>query len=108
MKEQLKPIGELKLAGAKKIEDCEWCFQFDEDDAQVFAWTDEVKDEEQDPKVIFTITNNENSYISFTHKNGKSFRIFARELSDEGKRLRGEQSLNKIKTTEDESTNKEA
>ena len=45
----------------------------------------------EEPKVIFTITNTENSYITFTHKNGKNFKLFARELSDMGRELRAKQ-----------------
>jgi FPC/CPF motif-containing protein YcgG len=56
----------------KKYEECEWCFQFDEDEPQVFAWTDDESDNNEDPKVIFTITNVENSYITF--QEGKSLR----------------------------------
>jgi|688.fasta_scaffold842392_2 hypothetical protein len=76
----------------KKYEDCEWCFQFDEDKPQVFAWTDDQLNKQEDPKVIFTITNVENSYITFTNgESGKCFKIFARELSDEGRVMREKQ-----------------
>ena len=37
--EQLQQLGDVTIA-QKRIEDCEWCFQFDEDEPQVFAWTD--------------------------------------------------------------------
>ena len=97
----------------KKYEECEWCFQFDEDEPQVFAWTDDsVMNKNEDPKVIFTITNMEDSYISFTHgQTGKSFKIFVRELTDEGKKLRDNQRLQLIaqkNLEENGSENKEA
>lgn len=107
---QLEPIGEIRLE-QKKLENCEWCFQFDDDEPQVFAWTGDDENNDEDPKVIFTITNMENSYITFTHKNGKNFKLFARELSDEGRRMREYQNkLNEElkKDLENESTNKEA
>ncbi len=105
--ENLEPIGNITLS-QKKYEDCEWCFQFDEDEPQIFAWTGENESKDEDPKVIFTITNTKDSYITFTHKNGKTFKLFARELSEEGKQLRNKQiELTKI-NLENASENKEA
>ena len=89
--EQLQSIGDITLS-QKKYEECEWCFQFDEDEPQVFAWTDDDLNKSEDPKVIFTITNVENSYITFQNsKTGKLFKLFARELSEAGKELRKKQ-----------------
>ena len=105
--EQLEPIGSIALS-QKKYEDCEWCFQFDEDEPQVFAWTDDELNKSEDPKVIFTITNVENSYITFQNgKTGKLFRLFARELSEEGKELRQKQK-DAFKNINNDSENKEA
>lgn len=86
--EKLEQLGEVKMASPKKLEQCEWVFQFDNDEPQVFAWTSEEMTEE-DPTVTFTIDNTEGAYISFTHKqSGKVFKLFARELSEEGLKLR--------------------
>ena len=105
--EQLQPIGDITLS-QKKYEECEWCFQFDEDEPQVFAWTDDELNKSEDPKVIFTITNVENSYITFQNgKTGKLFRLFARELSEEGKELRQKQK-DAFKNINNDSENKEA
>jgi len=101
---QLEPIGEITLT-QEKLQHCEWCFQFDEDEPQIFAWTGEDMNTDEEPKVIFTVSNTKNSYITFTHKNGKSFKLFARELTDEGKQLRQQQLKVNL---ENESTNKEA
>jgi hypothetical protein len=109
--ENLEPIGELKLSEPKKYEDCEWCFQFDEDEPQIFAWTGEDVKYDKDPTVNLTISNTENSNIQFKHKNGKTFKLFARELSKEGKVLRDSQNkeLELLKQRlENESENKEA
>ena len=39
-KEQVvKPIAELQLRQSEKLEQCEWVFQFDNDEPQIFAWT---------------------------------------------------------------------
>ena len=105
--EQLQPTGNITLS-QKKYEECEWCFQFDEDEPQIFAWTDNESDKNEDPKVIFTITNVENSYITFQNgKTGKVFKLFARELTNEGIELRNKQKES-FKTIENASENKEA
>lgn len=102
--EKLEPIGEIKLVKTEKLEQCEWVFQFDGDEPQIFAWTSEDMTDE-DPTVTFTISNNKDAYISFTSKqNGKRFKLFARELSDEGKKLRE----HNLKSAQNESQNKEA
>jgi hypothetical protein len=91
----------------KKYEECEWCFQFDEDEPQIFAWTDDEMNKNEDPKVIFTITNVENSYITFQNgKTGKLFKIFARELTNEGREMR-EKQREAIKNLQNGSENKE-
>ena len=99
--EVLEPIGEIKLAEPKKYEQCEWCFQFDDDEPKVFAWTSEDMTDEE-PTVTFTIGNTEGAYVSFS-KDGKTFKLFAREITDTGKELREFQ--NKLAN---ESTGKEA
>ena len=105
--EQLQQLGEVQIS-QKKFEECEWCFQFDEDEPQIFAWTDPELNKDEDPKVIFTISNIENSYISFTHsKSGKKFKLFAREISDDGKSMR-EKQRESFKQFQNASENKEA
>lgn len=99
----LEPIGEIKMAEPKKINDCEWCFQFDNDEPQIFAWTDDGINSEDEPTVTFTIKNTENAYISFSNDDGsKVFRIFAREITELGKKQRENQ-----KEVENASKNKE-
>jgi hypothetical protein len=108
MEENLEPIGTIGI-NQKRLEQCEWCFQFDEDKPKVFAWTSEdMKDEE--PTVTFTIGNTEGAYVSFT-KDGKTFKLFARPLTEEGLKLREFQSnemLGLKKDIENASKNKEA
>jgi hypothetical protein len=87
--ENLQPIDELKLTQYEKIQNCEWVFQFDDDEPQIFAWTGEDTSENEDPTVTLSIRNTKNSYISFKNKiSGKRFKLFARELTEEGKILR--------------------
>ena len=101
--ENLEPIGEVKMTPVEKLEQCEWVFQFDGDEPEIFAWTGEDMTDEE-PTVTFTISNTKDAYISFTSKqNGKRFKLFARELSDEGKKLRE----HNLKSVIDASQNKE-
>jgi hypothetical protein len=84
----LNPIGEITIR-QERYEHCEWCFQFDEDEPQVFAWTDDEISSDEEPKVTFTISNTKDAYISFTHaQTGKIFKLFSRELTERGKELR--------------------
>jgi hypothetical protein len=109
--EKLEPIGELKMAPPEKLEQCEWVFQFDDDEPQVFAWTSEDMTNEE-PTVTFTISNNKDAYISFTNKDTlKKFKLYARELTEAGITLRDFQTQQSelVKTNiENESKNKEA
>jgi hypothetical protein len=109
--EKLEPIGELKMTPPEKLEQCEWVFQFDGDAPQIFAWTGEDSKDE-DPTVTFTISNTKDAYISFTSKeNGKKFKLFARELSQQGKEMRDfqtKQSESLKSNLQNESENKEA
>ena len=77
----------------ERYENCEWCFQFDEDEPQVFAWTDETINSEEEPKINFTISNVKDAYISFSSKSGKTFKLFPRELTEAGKQLRENSNL---------------
>ena len=105
------PNNTLQLAQPEKLEQCEWVFQFDEDEPQIFAWTSEDMTDE-DPTVTFTVSNTKDAYISFTNKEtGKKFKLFARELSKEGKEMREFQTKQAEllkKDLENASTNKEA
>jgi hypothetical protein len=109
--ENLEPIGELKMTPPEKLEQCEWVFQFDEDVPQIFAWTSEDMTDEE-PTVTFTVSNTKDAYISFTNKEtGKKFKLFARELSDDGKAMREfqtKQAESLKKDIENASKNKEA
>jgi hypothetical protein len=88
---KIEQIGQITLE-QEKYEDCEWCFQFDNDEPQIFAWTDGNLNPSEDPTVTFTITNKKDSFINFTNsKTGKVFTLFAREISEDGKKMREEQ-----------------
>ena len=71
----LEPIGEVKMAPPEKLEQCEWVFQFDEDEPHVFAWTNE-NDTNENPEITFTLSNVKGSNIHFKHSDGKVFKLF--------------------------------
>jgi hypothetical protein len=77
----------------EKYEQCEWCFQFDNDEPQVFAWTDETINSDEEPKINFTISNVKDAYISFSSADGKSFKLFPRELTEAGRQMRENSKL---------------
>jgi hypothetical protein len=82
----------ISIKHPNKYEECEWCFQFDNNEPQVFAWTDEDMGDDE-PQVQFTISNNEHSNITFTHNDGKVFKIFAREMTEKGREMQQKQKL---------------
>jgi hypothetical protein len=96
------PKETINIKQPDKYEECEWCFQFDDNEPQVFAWTDEDMGNDE-PQVQFTISNNANSNITFTHTDGKVFKIFAREMTEKGREMQQKQKLftneSKIKET---------
>jgi len=71
----------LNIIEPTVYENCEWCFQFDNDEPYVFASTNSIRDLTQEPKITFTLNNNSESNFIFSY-NGKTFKLFARELSD--------------------------
>jgi len=90
---------EQTLPTHAKLKECEWCFQFGEDEPQIFAWTND-EDLDESPTVTFTITNSEDSYITFS-KNGNIFKLFARPLSDTGKAMREKANEDEKKANSD-------
>ena len=82
----------ISIRHPKKYEECEWVFQFDNGEPHVFAWTNEDMQNEE-PQVQFTISNNADSNITFTHPNGNVFKIFAREMTDKGREMQKQQKL---------------
>lgn len=79
-------LGSVMLPEPVVYEKCEWCFQFDDDEPYVFAAVGNPKEPSETPKVTFTINNTSDSNIIFTY-NGKTFKLFARELTESGQKL---------------------
>ena len=76
----------LSLPEPIVYDNCEWCFQFDDDEPYVFAAVEKPEEPSEPPKVTFTINNNSDSNITFTY-NGRTFKLFARELTEAGKKI---------------------
>lgn len=77
----------LNLIEPTVYENCEWCFQFDNDEPYVFAsTTGNVFASADEPKITLTLNNNSESNFIFTY-NEKTFKLFARELSDADSKL---------------------
>lgn len=69
----------LSIVNNGTYKDCEWCFQFDDNEPFVFASTKPFY-EGKDAKISFTLTNQTNTNLVFKDSNtGKEFKIFARE-----------------------------
>jgi hypothetical protein len=66
-------------------DNCEWCFQFDNDEPYPFAAA-KKEDLVEEPSIKFILSNNKNSVITFSH-NGKTFKLFPRELTPSGELL---------------------
>lgn len=64
---------------------CEWCFTFDDDEPQVFAATNE-KVNDQEPAIRLILANTKETTVTFQHQ-GKSFKLFCRELTEAGQNL---------------------
>jgi hypothetical protein len=78
----------LTLQQRIPIADAEFCFQFNDEEPQVFAWNKfPTPDGEDLARVVFTVEAVENSSLEF-QKNGKIFKIFARQITEETKALR--------------------
>jgi hypothetical protein len=81
-----KKLGKIELR-QERWDECEWCFQFDEDEPHVFAWTNE-NDTGDEPKITFSVSNVKGSNFQFKHVDGKVFKLFVRELTDIGREKR--------------------
>lgn len=62
-----------------KFKQPEWVFQFDNDEPVVFAWCEQ---EEDNPRLSFDMRGETNSTLLFNSPSGKSFKVFAREITE--------------------------
>jgi hypothetical protein len=70
-------IATLSVGSPEKIVNCEWCFQFDDDEPTVFATGNEF---DYGAYVQFKLTASKNSNIKFRdNKSNKHFKLFVRK-----------------------------
>jgi hypothetical protein len=92
MAEELKSQNEGELETTPKvIEDAEWCFQFFNNEPEVFAYSNEG---ESAGNLAIELKPFEGEGLSFNH-NGMTFRIFPRPISEESKKVRAEENESK-------------
>lgn len=87
MSEELEPNGTLGIEQPKEFQQAEWCFQFFDNEPVVFAWS---QSETEPGTLVLEIKPTENSGLTFV-KDGMQFKLFAREITEEGIKMREEQ-----------------
>jgi hypothetical protein len=89
--EVLESQGDVLETTPKVIEDVEWCFQFFNNEPEVFAYSSEG---EPAGNLTIELKPLEGEGLSFSH-NGMAFRIFPRAISEESKQIRAEENEGK-------------
>ncbi len=89
--EVLESQGDVLESTPKVIEDVEWCFQFFNNEPEVFAYSSEG---EPAGNLTIELKPLEGEGLSFSH-NGMAFRIFPRAISEESKQIRAEENEGK-------------
>ena len=72
----------------QKIQQAEWCFQFFDNEPVVFAYS---KSDGESSNLVIELRPVSDDVLTFT-QNGMSFKIFPREMSEESKQLRDQQT----------------
>jgi hypothetical protein len=85
---QQQEAGSIETPEVKPIADAEWCFQFFNNEPIVFAWANEG---EESAPLVLQIQPETGEGLNF-QQNGMVFRIFPREISEETKAVRKEQT----------------
>jgi len=83
---ELSSEEQVSMPEPKVYEDCEWCYQFNDGEPTVFAFSNPPQTNNE---LTFTINNTEDSAMVFTNKDGE-FKIFAREITEATKIKREE------------------
>ena len=93
--EQLEPQGSVQLTESNRIQDPEWCFQFFDNEPVVIGWQDESVEGEPSP-LVMQIQPIEGESMLF-RQNGMTFKIFAREITEETKLQRAKSKENDVR-----------
>ncbi len=76
--EDLDPLV-LQTPEIVEFEQAEWVFQFDNEEPVVFAWANTPGEKAE---VSINLKSNSGTNLEFRDRNGKVFRIFAREITE--------------------------
>jgi len=90
---QMELFSEAEMGGS--TEQIEWCFQFFNAEPTIFAWT---KEGTTPTNLVIDVEPSEDKGISF-RKDGMTFSIFGRPITEEGKKLRDESNQLKKENT---------
>lgn len=83
--ENKEPELQLEQKELTPIFPCEWCFKFDDGEAQVFAATNEQINGHE-PAIRLVLANTKETTVTFT-QGDKSFTLFCRDLTEAGETL---------------------
>ena len=89
--ETTQPQNDGSETTPKVIEDAEWCFQFFNNEPEIFAYSNEG---EPAGNLSIELKPFEGEGLSFSH-NGMAFRIFPRPISEESKKVRAKENESK-------------
>ena len=85
--EEMQTQGSVEIPTQEPIQDSEWCFQFFNNEPVVFGW----QGENTPPSpLVLQLQPVEGDVLTF-RQNGMEFKIFARPITEESKKLRKEQ-----------------
>jgi len=87
MAEQLNLFPEGEMNAMKEIKDPEWCYQFFDNEPVIIGFS---KDGSNSGNLIIELKPTEEDILVFK-QNGMEFKIFAREISEESKKIREQQ-----------------
>jgi len=72
----------ISLQSNIEYNQAEWVFQFEKEEPVVFAWCNKPRDSEGPSEELnLKIKGDSSSVIEFKDRDGKTFRIFAREIT---------------------------
>lgn len=75
---QISNNNQIYFLSETKYKDCEWYFQFDNEEPTLLAVTKTDYDG-KDAKITFTLTNDANSNMVFKDNKGRTFKLFAKQ-----------------------------
>ena len=89
---EVSPQGSVQIPESERFTETEWCFQFFNNEPVVFGWS-EVSD--AGGPLVIKLEPVKDEALTFS-QNGMQFRIFPREMSEDTKEKRAQQSNEKI------------